>query len=127
MRRRLQRAYLFRESPIILMALALTFIGLTFFYDGINLLSALGPQPPWDTYYNAFYLAGGLVVLLGVLTMRVGLEVAGHMLLFPACAVYAVVSCSEIGLEHRSTVLGITFALITVIRPLGLLLGREGR
>lgn len=121
-RRRLTRAYLCQNALVGLVALLFLTTAVSFFLDPQQLDRAIGHVPPYDYFWNAFYLAGGLLVTGGLFTRRPGVEAAGQTLLLPGLLLNFVVAVDRLGLHHI-TALTLVFAAGLALRAYGLVMG----
>lgn len=121
-RKRLHRAYLFQNGFVALVALLFLTTSLTFWLDPTALNRTLGHVAPYDYYWNAFYLAGSVLVLVGLFGRRLGIEAAGHVLLVPGLVLNFILAAVVLGF-HTSTLLTFVFALAAGLRAYGLVAG----
>ena len=121
-KRRLTRAYLFQNAFVALVALLFFTTSLSFFLDPNALGRAVGHVPPYDYFWNAFYAVGSSMVLFGVLSRRLGIEAAGHVLLVPGLLLNFAIAVQVIGF-HNTTLLTLVFASASGLRAYGLVAG----
>ena len=120
--RRLNRAYLFQNGFVGLVALLFLTSALSFWFDPEQLGRTLGHVPPYDYYWNGFYLIGSVAVLFGLLTRRVGVEAAGHTVLVPGLILNSIVAAVLLGF-HSTSFLTLVFGLGAALRAYGLVVG----
>jgi hypothetical protein len=121
-RKRLQRAYLFQNAFVLLVAILFFTTSLSFWLDPDALDRALGPIPPYDYYWNALYITGSTMVVIGLLSQRVGIEAAGHTMLVPGLLLNFLVAAMTLGV-HNTTLLTLVFAAGSAFRAYGLIAG----
>ena len=121
-RRRLHRAYLFQNGFVLLVAVLFFTTSLSFWFDPTALGRTLGHVPPYDYYWNATYLGGSLLVMVGLLGRRDGIEAAGHAMLVPGLLINFGIALLQVGF-HNTTVLTLTFAAAAALRAYGLIMG----
>jgi uncharacterized membrane protein len=120
--KRLDRAYLFQNGFVALVAILFLVVSVSFFLDPNQLGRAIGHVPPWDDYWNAFYLVGSALVLIGLFSRRIAIEAAGHILLVPGLVINFLIAAAILGFSS-STLLTVVFALGAALRAYGLILG----
>jgi hypothetical protein len=121
-RRRLNRAYLFQNGFVALVAILFLTSSLSFWLDPDQIGRTLGHVPPYDYYWNGFYLLGSLMVCIGLFGRRPGVEAAGHTLLVPGLLLNCIAAAAVLGL-HNTTFLTLVFGLGAGLRAWGLVMG----
>lgn len=121
-RRRVTRAYLFQNGFVALVAILFLVSAVGFWLHPETIDRPLGHVPPFDYYWNGFYLAGSVLVIVGLHTLRPGIEAAGHVLLVPGLLLNCLVAALILGL-HSTTLLTFVFACGAALRACGLVAG----
>lgn len=121
-RKRLNRAYMFQNGFVLLVAILFLTTSVSFWFDPHGLSRALGHVPPYDYYWNALYSIGSIMVAFGLLGRRDGIEAAGHVLLVPGLALNFLLACLHLGV-HTTTLLTFIFAIGAALRAIGLIMG----
>ena len=119
--RRLRRAQLFMDGPVILLALL-------FLISGLGNLVA-GPVPgsveipePYYTLVACGFVVGATVKLVGALSRRVAFEIAGNLVLVAPMIINLLLAAHLVGL-HRTTILLSVFVVGFSLRAYGLYAG----
>ena len=120
-RKRLHRAYMFQNGYVMLVAALFVISSASFFWNPDRIDRTL-PAHPWDFYWNGMYLVGGLMIIAGLTTRRVGIEAAGHALVVPGLALNFAALVGEVGL-HTQTLIVAMFGVASLLCAYGLLMG----
>ena len=126
LRKRLNRAYVFQNGFVLLVAFLFLVTSASFWLDPHELGRSLGPQPPFDVFWNAFYSVGSVLIIFGLLTRRIGVEAAGHFLLVPGLFLNFLLCVLVLGF-HATTLLTFVFAWGAALRGIGLIMGWRDR
>ena len=122
-RKQLHRNYLYLNAFVGLVAMLLAISGVSFFFDPAGIEGSLPHVPPWDYYWNGLYAVGGVTVMFGLLSRRVAIEAAGHILYVPGLLLNMVIGIATVGIVHRITFLTLVFAAGAAFRAYGLVAG----
>lgn len=121
-KRKLHRTYLFQNAFVGLVAVLLATTGISFFFDPDQIGRALPHVPPYDYFWYSLYVVGGVFVLYGLLSRRIAVEAAGHILYVPGLLANCIAAALVLGL-HTTVLLTLIFALAAAFRAVGLMQG----
>ena len=108
--------------PLILLLSMFLVSAMSFFLDPAAIDRPLPHLPPYDYFWNAFYFIGALSSVIGLITRRVGFEIAGKTLLVPALLFQLIVAVPILGL-HSTVILLAILAVGFGLRIYGLYRG----